>query len=527
MKAYRISAAAIAMAFGLGFGAFEARATAYTDVTNAWDHYTLSNQTDTWTRCSLVVTNGVAIGAADGSVTEAWFRQTRVEMLNRDTYLAGGFDIAGGTGSRASVHVVSNSYVIKAKNTYVGCGTNSIGELRIVDSTLRENHYGNGNPIYIGTSRNAKNNTAFECTGVMHVVNSDWNQYVGDIYLGGHDGRGELHVTGSRLNISGQLYNWYCGYANGQTRQEAYVCLNASTVTLNTCILGGVPNWGYSRGDMLVTNNSLLRIRYDLTLGHYDGIVYTSSVTVAGSRLQVDRNVLVGGQEYGDGRLVFKDGAEGYVHGSGVILGNKAAGNNRASGLIEVLSGSRLCITNAAQDAALTIGIAGDGHLLVDGGTCRVDRVTVTNGWGEVLLRSGRLEVRNGRIVPRAAPMTVGDGTRSATLALWGGGTLHVGDGLLFKPNAVLDIEIGGAEAGEHAELDVAGELVFEPTASLAVSLVNGFELGADGLVIARADTLTTRPTPPTDEYWLRIIDDNGRRALLFGRERGTLLLLR
>lgn len=482
-------------------------ATDYTDITANYGVYSLSDQTDTWTRCNLTVTN-LYVASNVNSVAELRLISTTNNI--KSTHYVG---YAG----RGVLRAENNSLLqFDSATMYVGRLTNN-GAFYMTDSTGVV-AAGKSALLHLGQAVSSCN------TGSLYLLRSKLYPASGGtltIYAGGDGspgGVGRIFATNSTLVANGGIAIRYCG--DDSLSPNGYFLFDNSTVTLGACYLSGWSDWGAGRGYMLLTNNCEATISGILSVGHFSGNSYECTVTVSGSRLTVGGNVDVGWRDYGTvgrGRLTLKDGAVGQFSGN-VVLGKAYDFTyHQGYGYLDVLSSSRLSITNAATNATLTVGeTGGHGWLTVTGGsTCRVDRLVVTtNAYGSIAFSNGMLSVKSGTI-SNGLTTIIGDGTNSATLDLWGRRPFNVTSNLVFTNGATLKVEVGGAATNDCNFLNVHGILTFHPMTALVITLTNGYTPPPGTYItVAIADTLSTKPSIVSQGYSAYIVDEGSRKAL-------------
>jgi len=498
---------AIVMALIVGTGAW---ATDYTDTTATYDLYSLSDQTDTWTRCVLTVTK-LYVASNVNSVAELRLVSTTNNVITAGYVGYGGPGTLRAENSRLGFPGPQPAYW---GSLYVGYGTNN-GVFYMTDST-GVCAGAAGAVLMLGRGNGGTSATTVDNVGTMCLLRSVIEKGPGaslSICLGASSGEGRLFATNSQITAS-SISQKYNGVYDGQVR-NGYALFDNSTVTLGSCVLGGQPSWGPCRGDMLLTNNSVMTISGGFIVGYAGGSKYTNTVEISGSQLTVGGNVKVGDNGFrGLGRLTLKDGTTAQCL-SNLILGEDYSGGY-SKGFLDVLSGSRLDVTNAAGNAALVVGQAGYGLLTVTGAsTCRVDQLVLTNGANSVLAFSnGMLSVKSG-IISNGLTTVIGDGANSATLDLWGRQPFNVTSNLVFTNGATLMVEVGGATTNDCNFLDVHGTLTFYPGTTLALSLTNDYTpLPGSYTTVAIADTLSTKPSILPQRYKAYIVDEGSRKAL-------------
>jgi hypothetical protein len=175
--------------------------------------------------------------------------------------------------------------------------------------------------------------------------------------------------------------------------------------------------------------------------------------------------------------------------------------------------------------ASLVVGTKGYGQLSIDGGTCRADRLYLTNGIESVLaLNSGMLSV-NTSVISNGVPLMVGDGTNPATFDQWGGGATSVHNDMAFAANSTWSID---ADAITTPVLDVSGTLSFAPGVMLSLSTTNSTYRFLDGQIIGYADSVTTTPQVLEDsELQVKLESVNTRKAMVLRYQSGSLFIIR
>ncbi|MDD5708398.1 MAG: hypothetical protein PHR35_20960 [Kiritimatiellae bacterium] len=521
----KLGAGLLALALLAGAGA---RAAEYTDTTGTYSVYSLSDQTDTWTRCELTVAN-LYVASNANSVAE-------LRLITTTNNINGTHEIGfAGPGK----YCAESGSLIR-----IGASVNlRRGEFRLTDST---GVVASGKSVAFSLAPQGST------TGDVYLVRSRLEKASGgtlNIWAGWGSTlkeHGRLFATDSTL-IASYLSGGYAAVdiATDANYPEGYFVFDHSVVNLGACRLGGEPSYGYNRGFLLLTNGSDMAVSGGLVVGQQSGNKYECKLIASGSRLTVGGNTEIAKNGYrGYGRVTFKDGATGLFSGN-VTLGVDYTYSTPSHGYLDVLSGSRVDITNASGNATLTVGVYGPDHypghtgtavpggygkLAVTGGsTCRVDRLVAANGANSVIaLSNGTLSVRSGTISNNLTTV-IGDGANPATLELWGRQPFNVTSNLVFSNKATLSVEIGGPTTNDCNYLDVHGALTFGAGSALEVNLVNGYKPGAtDYITVALADTLATLPDTLPPRWIAMIVDEGGRKALKINLPpAGTVMMLR
>ncbi|MDD5704407.1 MAG: hypothetical protein PHR35_00665 [Kiritimatiellae bacterium] len=513
----------------VALGMAVARAAEYTGITTNYSLYSLSDQTDTWTRCELTVANLYV--ASNANSTAAFRLISTTNNINGTHYI--GF---AGPGK----YCAESGSLLR-----IGAGVEvRRGELRMTDST---GVVASGKSVLLDL---AKSGT----TGDLHLMRSRLEQASGgalDIQAGyasqgGKQGR--LFATDSTLIAR----NLTCGYSDPNINYpEGFFVFDHSIAALAYCRLGGTTGVGNNRGFLMLTNGSEMAVSGNLEVGFGSGDAYECKLIASGSRLTVGGNTTIAERGiYGRGRVTFKDGATGLFSGN-VTVGVSVRSGVPSRGYLDVLSASRMDITNTSGNATLTVGVwgpapgqggsdtpvpGGYGRLTIDGGsTCRVDNLVATNNLlyqgapcSAITFSNGLLSVKSGAIA-NDRTTTIGDGIDPAKLDLWGRQPFNVTSNLVFSDNATLSLEIGGPITNDCNYLDVHGVLTFDAGSALVVSLVNGYKpCAADDITVALADTLATLPGTLTSRWVARIVDEGGRKALKINLPpAGVVIMLR
>jgi hypothetical protein len=304
-----------------------------------------------------------------------------------------------------------------------------------------------------------------------------WNQTAGNVSIGdAGDGTliirsgglvtgqanvpciGRNSLTGSasngigRLYIAGGTYLWpgRSGSANGLfigRGQTGIVTVSNGWFILSSTAATNGLRVGAADSTVFAPGTGLLEV-----LG---GVVTNTGFLQSGVGMGADTNFgagtisVSGGSFYqlgmaGDVRLGFTNFDRGYliVSGTGTFISTNTVNvgwSAGSGGRVEVSGTGQLKITNSANAAVLLLsGNGGTGTLILSGGSTTVDRLIATNGADSIIaFNRGVLSVRNRTIAGTGAPVTVGNGTDAATLALLGG--LHTfNDGLNISGNATL-----------------------------------------------------------------------------------------
>ena len=508
MKTHLVGYAVIECAMlAICLAASPAGAGTYSSITTNMGDYVILDQTDTWTGCKMIVTNSLSL---ESNAVVRFFSSTNecylpVSASYRQTNYVGRYGPSSlwfsnstygvtfryyiGVGNSSSMHLTDSTFRVERDPTlgtfymYIGSGAGShTGELELVRSRMLYNNVNFGGSLWLGNS----------CFGRLTLHNSTLGT---DVY----------HFE----NLSS-----YGGTATS-TVDQAVGWFNASTVMVSRCAVGGDPEYGPANGTFTFTNGSLLRLSRKpswqnypgLYIGYTGGKQYTSTVTVAGSRVENTFNTVVGyDNDRGKGRLTFSENAVG-VLSSNVTLGVK----NLSCGYLNVLSGSQVFVTNGL--ASLTVGQLGYGLLTVDGGTCRVNRLYLTNGVNSVLaFNSGTLSVKTG-LISNNTPVVIGTGTGAATLDQWGGGTTTVHSAMSFPDGSRWRID---ADATTGMVLDVHGTLTFGSDVALTPVTTNAYA-ALNGRSLAVADAIASLPHVQADGKLTARIEDagGGRKALV------------
>lgn len=483
----------LAVAACLVGGALGLEAATYSNITTNMGTYLLRGQADTWTGCMMTLTNGMIVesNAVVGMVSctntcvlplNALYRQSNYAGRNwpgavwaRDSLIRVCYENFIGYKANGSMHLTNCTYIAERDpaNGNIALQVGSIagshtGVLELVNSRLFYNSTSSPySYLWLGT----------QCNGRLTAINSS---------------------IGSSTYKFGKISSW--GGTGTRTTDQVVGWFNASTATVHQFYVGGDPLNGPFNGKFTFTNGSLLSMPggwtpawVGLIVGHSGGTAYTSTVTFASSsRLETVHPTLVGYQsaKRGQGRLTFTD------HSTGVMRNDVTLGvETGSSGWLDVLSGSRIDVTNALGTAKLKVGIQGFGRLGIDGGTCKVDNLFVTNGVNSVLaFPAGRLSVKTGLIANNTA-LTIGNGIGAATFEQWGGGTTVVQGAMRFKANSQWSVAV---DASADKVLDVAGELSFDPGVTLALTTTGDYA-ALDGRVLALANTASSRPNVLAD----------------------------
>ncbi|MDD5707646.1 MAG: hypothetical protein PHR35_17135 [Kiritimatiellae bacterium] len=514
----KLGAGMLALALLAGAGA---RAAEYTRITTNYSLYSLSDQTDTWTRCELTVAK-LYVASNANSVAELRLIST-TNNINGTHYV--------GYAGHGELWASNSLLQFDTANTYVGA-TSIDGTFYMTDSTGIVASGKTVNFVLGGNAQTGGDSYTPVNTGTLYLERSSLSGGTLNFAKPGWGrGMGRLIAKDSTIvaNSVSTSASWDLYFARWPS---LYLHFDHCSVTLAGVWLGCEPSQGPAAGSMVLTNKSVATISGGVNLGYGCRAYYTCALTVSGSRLNVGGDVTVASGAtvingtLPQGRVTMSDSAVGWFAGN-VILGGTALVNK---GCLDVLTGSLLSITNAASSATLSVGQGGSGLLTVAGGsTCRVDRLVATNkAYSVIAFSSGTLSVRSGTISNNLTTV-IGDGADPATLDLWGRQPFNVTSNLVFSNKATLSVEIGGPTTNDCNYLDVHGALTFGAGSALEVNLVNGYKPRAtDYITVALADTLATLPDTLPTRWIAMIVDEGGRKALKINLPPvGTVIMLR
>ncbi len=262
-----------------------------------------------------------------------------------------------------------------------------------------------------------------------------------------------------------------------------------------------------------------------LYVGINSGVGYTSTVTVAGSRVESLFPTVVGQEDKtGRGILTFCDNAAGILNDT-VTLGVQRSSTGSSFGQLAIRSGARVFVTNTTATSRLTVGEAGRGLLTLDGGACHAYRFYATNRTDSVIdFTRGRLAIHTG-VISNQTGLTVGDGGGAATLEHWGGGRTDIFGNLTFAPQSDWQID---ADAAATPVLDVRGDLTFADGTILSLPSDQSDLNFLDGRVIATADAVEGLPTVTDDpNLRVRVVPDGTRAKIVLRYSWGSIFMLR
>ena len=499
----------------------------YVDITTNMAVYVLQEQTDTWTDCHMTLTNGMVIesNAVVGFVSTTNTCYLPVSASHRQENYVG----RSGAGT-----VWASNCLLNVTYAFT-IGDDADGFMYLTNTTfIAERDPGVGTfalrlGVHAGGGVGAN-------TGVLEMVNSSYVFNSGSpfcyIYLG-NSCHARLTLRNSSIGDASHIYGMLTSGGGGLAPDQAVGWFDASTATVYRCRVGGDPALAYSNGKYTFTNSSLLRMPSGwngawaggppgLMVGYWGSTDYTSTVTVAdSSRVESAYPTLVGYKSNrGNGRLTFTDNSVGVLNDD-VSLGSESS----SQGYLDVSSGSQVYVTNTLGTASLLVGIAGYGQLSIDGGTCRVDRLYLTNGTDSVLaLSSGMLSVKTA-VITNDVPLLIGNDTDPARLHQWGGGTTTVHGAMSFTTNSSWRIDADDIVDGV---LDVFGALSFAPGVTLSLATTNSTYRFLDGQTIGYADSVTTTPQVVGDaSLQVKLETVSTRKALVLRYPKGTTIMVR
>ncbi len=512
----------------LGCGTCLLQAADFVNVTTNIDDYVVQEQTDNWIGSMLTVNYGMVVesNAVVGFVSSTNTCYKPVSTSYRQNNYIG----RNGDGSLWALDSLINV-------TYAfTIGDDADGSMYLTNSTfIAERDPGTGTfALRVGKYGS---DYAGANTGVLEMVNSHYRFNSTSpycyIYIGSSC-HGQLILHNSSIGDASHIYGMLTSGGGTLAPDQAIGSFNASTVTVYRCRVGGDPALAYSNGKYTFTSNSVLRMPSGwndawhggppgLMVGYWGSTDYTSTVTVAeSSRVESAYKTFVGYKSSrGNGRLTFTSGSVGILNDD-VSLGVE----NNSSGRLDVFDDSEVYVTNTLGTASLIVGIQGYGELNIDGGSCYVDELYLTNGVNSVLsFDSGLLRVGSG-VISNEATMVIGDGVESATFEQFGGGITTVHGDMSFQENSHWRID---ADASTDEVLDVAGELSFDSTVDLFVATTNDYDV-FDGRVIAVADDASTVPDVVDGQQLRVFVEDasGGRKALVLKSYKpGSVIIIR
>jgi hypothetical protein len=268
-----------------------------------------------------------------------------------------------------------------------------------------------------------KDNGSLTVNGSMTLANQ---QFTGNL------NQAEFRMEGGTAALADvELGSWVADSLDTELgRAEAFFNLSGGSATAANIVVGGF----YSTHAELNVSGGSLQVSGATTVGRdFNGVAQAEGfVNVTGGSFQTD-TLVVG--IMGLGSVAHSNGTVKVLNGVTIAEQPEALGSYNLTGGVLDMSGSDLVFGQ------------GDAVFTFDGGTLR--------GAANV----GFDLVNNGGTLAPGSP---------------GAGTTNVaGDYLAVSPNAVLEIELGGAAAGQFDRLAVTGQALLD--GSLNVSLINGF----------------------------------------------------
>lgn len=426
----------------------------------------------------------------------------------------------GYTGD-GTLDVLDGGYVI-SQNSYIGYEEGSIGTVNVSDPNslwtvtqgLRVGYGGDGtlNILDGGAVTSITSHIGYQAgsIGVVNVANGTWANDT-DLYVG-VAGHGEL-----RIFEGGQVTTDGAAYLGTSEDSFGYVRVSGEDSLWQ---IGGEARVGNDgEGSLEILNGGRVESG-EVTVGHETGSI--GEVTVDGEGSQWNASDLSIGRS-GTGTLTISDG--GTVTADSAIVGQ----NVDSSGTVLVTGADSLW----DMSSSLWVGFRGEGELTIaDGGQVRsehgyiadneavsVGTVTVTGedslwlvdgnlfvggndtqavGTGVLAVNDGGRVIADEVIVWETGTLT-GDGTVTVavptTLHNYGTiapgddgiGTLTVQGNVVFEPNSVFEVQIGGTEADQLA---VTGDVTIDEGSTVRVLSV-GTVVGTQQYAIIDANSVT------------------------------------
>lgn len=426
----------------------------------------------------------------------------------------------GYTGD-GTLDVLDGGYVI-SQNSYIGYEEGSIGTVNVSDPNslwtvtqgLRVGYGGDGtlNVLDGGAVTSITSHIGYQAgsIGVVNVANGTWANDT-DLYVG-VAGHGEL-----RIFEGGQVTTDGAAYLGTSEDSFGYVRVSGEDSLWQ---IGGETRVGNDgEGSLEILDGGRVESG-EVTVGHETGSI--GEVTVDGAGSQWNASDLSIGRS-GTGTLTISDG--GTVNADSAIVGQ----NVDSSGTVLVTGADSLWDI----DNSLWVGFRGEGELTIaDGGQVQsghgyiadneavsVGTVTVTGedslwlvdgnlfvggndtqavGTGVLAVNDGGRVIADEVIVWETGTLT-GDGTVTVavptTLHNYGTiapgddgiGTLTVQGNVVFEPNSVFEVQIGGTAADQLA---VTGDVTIDEGSTVRVLSV-GTVVGTQEYAIIDANSVT------------------------------------